>query len=429
VIDIDKIVDNTDISTKYNFVSKKGLFFDLEKLIDEYVNYLKSQKRSSNTIRSYKFTLEAFLLFSKRYLDDKKDITIFQDYNIVNEFLNFISKYEINKTYQTLKERLKILSDFLIEHKPIDYNQYLDFMNEYINKADIDNIDSTINILDSFGNFLDYKSMKKISYNNEDINNLVAEFYTYQSDIEGIASNKTMMLRKATITAFLSYIEKISKKEIVYRDTFIFYNSYSNEKSLLKREKPFDEEEVKNILSFLDHYPTSYKNYNVKSKKSSEYVAYRDCLLILVMMHGGCRVAEVLGIKFSDITERNDFYDINVLGKGNKKRKIYIKKSEIVRHYEWVKANKRGEYISSNSIDGSPIKYEHIKRFANSIFRLQGIDKSGLHVLRHFFASRFVEGNANINILKELLGHSSISTTELYSHIGEKAKEEAIRGL
>ncbi len=145
---------------------------------------------------------------------------------------------------------------------------------------------------------------------------------------------------------------------------------------------------------------------------------------ILETLYGcGLRVSELLDLKISDIFEENEF--IRVTGKGNKDRLVPIGKTAlkyiniymqetrvhvaIKKGFEnYVFLNRRGTRLSRISV------FNIVKALAQD----SGLTKSiSPHTFRHSFATHLIEGGADLRAVQEMLGHSSITTTEIYTHL------------
>lgn len=148
---------------------------------------------------------------------------------------------------------------------------------------------------------------------------------------------------------------------------------------------------------------------------------------ILETLYGcGLRVSELIGLKLSDLFFEEDF--IKVTGKGNKqrfvpisainKKYINIYKNEIrihlpiqKEHQDFLFLNRRGKQLSRAMI------FTIIKRLAEKIGQKKNISP---HTFRHSFATHLLENGADLRAIQQMLGHSSITTTEIYMHVNRK---------
>ena len=205
--------------------------------------------------------------------------------------------------------------------------------------------------------------------------------------------------RRAIIRSFFSWC---------YRNGFIATDPstvLSNERTTgIEPRLAFTEEEV------------------VKIKYACENT--RETAIVELLLSTGVRAEELVTIKRSDINMQER--SIRVLGKGNKLRTVYFNAAtKIALEKYWATLPEESEYaivrfrrpytkIARNQL------YAAVKEIANRA----GIDKAMPHRFRHTFASRLEERGCPIEVIKELLGHSEISTTIRYAHVS-KAKTQA----
>ena len=155
----------------------------------------------------------------------------------------------------------------------------------------------------------------------------------------------------------------------------------------------------------------------------------RDRLILEILYGTGVRVSELVNIKINDIDFNNN--SIKVRGKGNKDRYVFYGKycKEAINNY--IK-NGRISLLNGQTCDylllnrfGKNISVVSIRKILNEIINKCSLDiKISPHVLRHTFATHLLNEGADIMHVKELLGHSSLSTTSIYTHVtNEKIKE------
>lgn len=152
-----------------------------------------------------------------------------------------------------------------------------------------------------------------------------------------------------------------------------------------------------------------------------DFVSLRDKLTLELLYGTGIRLAELLQVSYSSLCF--DTQQLRVLGKGNKERLIPLHKTLLllVKQYEEVKQNMFGSYrkdlplILTNS--GEPAYPMLIYRIVKSYLGLvTSNSKRSPHVLRHSFATHLLERGADLNAIKDLLGHASLSATQVYTH-------------
>lgn len=145
---------------------------------------------------------------------------------------------------------------------------------------------------------------------------------------------------------------------------------------------------------------------------------------ILETLYGcGLRVSELINLKISDVFEENEF--IRILGKGNKERlvpigQIALKYIHIYIHETRVHVPiKKGfeDYIFLNRT-GTRLSRISVFSIVKTLAQKSGLKKSiSPHTFRHSFATHLIEGGADLRAVQEMLGHSSITTTEIYTHL------------
>ena len=143
-------------------------------------------------------------------------------------------------------------------------------------------------------------------------------------------------------------------------------------------------------------------------------------LLIQLFYNTGIRQAELVGLKESQVDRHNN--SIKVLGKGNKERIIPVsnKLMDVLQGYisgkrtelelfeaELLLVNARGKKLYPRYV------YNTVKKYLSLVTT---IDKKSPHVLRHTFATHLMNNGADLNAVKELLGHSSLAATQIYTH-------------
>ena len=157
-----------------------------------------------------------------------------------------------------------------------------------------------------------------------------------------------------------------------------------------------------------------------RSKKEGE----RNLAMLEVLYGCGLRVSELIDLKISEIYWKEGF--IRIIGKGNKERlvplgkiaskhlKIYIQEVRV--HQKNIKE----EFIDHVFINKNGTKLSRVMIFKiiKSLKQKSGINKNiSPHTLRHSFATHLVEGGADLRAVQEMLGHQSITTTEIYTHL------------
>ena len=156
---------------------------------------------------------------------------------------------------------------------------------------------------------------------------------------------------------------------------------------------------------------------------------YRNKAMLEVMYGAGLRVSEVINLKVFDIDTVN--YVIRVVGKGSKDRLVPL--GEYSMYYLKLYLQKRGELLKKDTTDylflnnhGKPITRQGFFKNLKKILKKQGLNENiHPHSLRHSFATHLLDRGADLRSIQEMLGHSDISTTKIYTHVTtEKIRED-----
>jgi integrase/recombinase XerC len=145
-----------------------------------------------------------------------------------------------------------------------------------------------------------------------------------------------------------------------------------------------------------------------------------DQLIILLFYSTGMRQAELVGLKESDISKGNSA--LKVLGKGNKERIIPLSNQLMKKMQEYMddKRNVLETFNKDVLLVTDTGKKLYPRYVYNTVHKYLGlvttIDKKSPHVLRHSFATHLMNNGADLNAVKELLGHSSLAATQIYTH-------------
>lgn len=213
-------------------------------------------------------------------------------------------------------------------------------------------------------------------------------------------TNRSVNRKIASLRAYYLFLLKTG---------YINANPLANHKALKtpkKLEVPFSEAEMEKVLE--------------SAPLENTFESVRDKLIIELFYATGIRRSELVNLKVSDIDFSN--HTIKVLGKRNKERILPLLpflKDSIYQYLQY-----RGEVVNSKSADnlilvknGDKIYETLVYRIINSYFsKASSKAKKSPHVLRHTFATHLLNQGASLNSVKELLGHSSLASTQVYTH-------------
>jgi integrase/recombinase XerC len=205
------------------------------------------------------------------------------------------------------------------------------------------------------------------------------------------------------IASLRAYYKFLLKREIIEKDP-------TAKVKLLKTQKDLPSfAEENELVSLLD-----------KVDFTLDFEGYRQQMILELLYGTGIRLAELIGLKESDINFHQG--TIKVLGKRNKERIIPISHSlqQIIKNYKTEKNhlfddNLNSYLIVNNSGDKAypMLIYRNVKSFLNMI---SSTEKKSPHALRHTFATHLLNKGADLNAVKDLLGHSSLAATQVYTH-------------
>ncbi len=205
------------------------------------------------------------------------------------------------------------------------------------------------------------------------------------------------------IASLRSFFKFLLKRDLITKDPTAKIRSLK-----MSKELPgfADEQE---FSAFLD---------NIEFSESFE--GKKDQLILEMLYGTGIRLAELLGLKVSDVNESQS--TIKVLGKRNKERVIPISKTlyDLVMRYihekNHVFSHDHNSYLIVNKDGGQAypmLIYRTVKKYLD---RVSSLDKKSPHALRHSFATHLLDKGADLNAVKDLLGHSSLAATQVYTH-------------
>ncbi|MFM2365233.1 MAG: hypothetical protein RLY79_902 [Actinomycetota bacterium] len=158
----------------------------------------------------------------------------------------------------------------------------------------------------------------------------------------------------------------------------------------------------------------------------------RDCAMVEVLYASGARVSELCGLDLQDIDyERNT---IRVMGKGNKERTIPLGNPAMRALDTWLKegrpslAGDKSDRAVFLGARGKRIDQRTVRTVVyHALEALEGAVKLGPHALRHSAATHLLEGGADLRTVQEILGHASLATTQIYTHVSTERLQKAFK--
>lgn len=161
-------------------------------------------------------------------------------------------------------------------------------------------------------------------------------------------------------------------------------------------------------------------------------MSLRDVAMVEILYASGARVAELCGLNLADIDYNRQ--TIQVLGKGNKERVIPIGNPAMRALKKWLEdgralmMNEKSEKAVFLGSRGKRIDQRAVRTVVyEALSAIEGIDRMGPHALRHSAATHLLEGGADLRTVQEILGHASLATTQIYTHVSTERLQKAFK--
>ena len=258
------------------------------------------------------------------------------------------------------------------------------------------------------------KDLKKIIDAKFLANLTIADFYAYLSYLDN-EKNDNPTTRSRKISAIKSFY-KYLYQEIEVID--------ENVTEKLRNPKISQRQPVYLTLDETERLLT------VVNAEKNEFLRARDLAIIFTFLTTGMRLSELVSINVSDI--ENDHFKI--IGKGNKERTVYLTENALKLIYNYL--NIRNKYLDGMYIDAlfistrkNRISNRAVQSTIEKYLNKAGFDTSlySTHKLRHTAATLMYKyGNVDIRALKDILGHTNISTTQIYTHLDDEDLKDAV---
>lgn len=285
-----------------------------------------------------------------------------------------------------------------------DFENYLKNVRKYSLNT-INSYISDINI------FLEYLHIQKLNY--KDVNHEVIRSYLKYLD-EKKYKNSSINRILSSLNDYYNYLTKCKVTKYNYFEDI---------------NRPRKEKRLPNFINYSEYMSL----LAIVEKEENEFLKARNLLLLEILFDTGLRVSEVVNIEINNINKKEQ--SIKVLGKGNKERIVYY--GDYAKNYLEDYLNLRRninivdkEYLFLNK------NYTRLTRRGVE-YLISDISKKALlrqkispHTLRHSFATEMLNNGCDIRSVQELLGHKSLSTTGIYTHVtNEVVRQEYLKAF
>lgn len=266
--------------------------------------------------------------------------------------------------------------------------------------------------LDQFRSHKNYQNIDIDEFDKHKLKDYVQSLYTQSFKA------KTIKRKLAVLKALFTYLEF---------DEAILVSPFRKMRILIKEPKQLPKtmelKEIQKILKYLYKLRENFVDKNTYSYRA----LLRDIVIIEILFSTGVRVSELCGIKTSNINLQSGI--IKIKGKGDKERIVQICDNEakkLLKEYwslfgEDIEAT---QYLLVNRL-GNQISEQSVRLMIKKYQKLTGIDRHITpHMFRHSFATLLLEEGVDIRYIQHMLGHSSISTTQIYTQVNIKQQKK-----
>jgi len=315
----------------------------------------------------------------------------------------------------------------------IDRNDNPDFLNSFLDYS-VTILNKSPNSIKEYNydiaNFLKFIKLNITAFNKVDLSEV---------DISRMTIDDIKQIKLEDIHRYVAYLANVLNSKAATRarkvSSIRVFFAYLSQKAKLIDTNPAQYLETPKLDKRLPKYLSLEQSKKllktVQNENNSTNV--RDYAIITLFLNCGIRLSELVGINIKDINFSE--CKLNVIGKGNKERTIYLNKAcmNAINDYlkerpkDSVKTDARDALFLSNRKDR--ISNRTVQVVVQKELLKAGLDinKYSVHKLRHTAATLMYQyGNVDIRALQELLGHKSISTTEIYTHVDNSQVRKAV---
>ena len=269
--------------------------------------------------------------------------------------------------------------------------------------------------------FLRYLNIKHKKAVNEDFSEITIE----DTPLEWV---ENFSLNDAYV--YLGYLSQQRNNSVTTRarkcSALKQFYSYLHKKAALIKNDPMVDLELPRIKQSLPKYLTTDQSIQLLKNVDSKHKQRDFCMLVLFLTCG-MRLSELVGLDMNDYSKENR--TLRLFGKGRKERIVYLNDvcidalEDYINNYR-PKVDEKAIFLSANK---TRINKRRVQQIVEEQLKLAGLSNLGIttHKLRHSAATMMYKNGVDTLVLKEVLGHKSIATTEIYTHISNSELQKA----
>lgn len=293
------------------------------------------------------------------------------------------------------------------------------------------------NLDKQIGDYLEYcQYQKKLDDKSLKAYRIDLRQFLQQGTIINISDITTDMLEKYIATLNKEYKPRTVKRKIASIKAFYSYLEYKDyiEKNPFNKVKVKIREPVKLPktipLYIVENFLTTiYEQQRNAKTNYAKRNALRDVAVIELLFATGLRISELCSLRKNDINLVEQ--TVLVYGKGSKERRIQIGNNDVIKVLEEYKKEyviqiEKCEYFFANQ-SGQKLSDQVVRRMINKYSSIAAIDLHITpHMFRHTFATSLLEADVDIRYIQEMLGHSSINITQIYTHVAMSKQRDIL---
>ena len=277
-------------------------------------------------------------------------------------------------------------------------------------------------------NYLDYcKTHKRLSshtiraYKNDLMQFYNSDYDNVESYIEQLTRSniKTNTLRR-TIACMKVFYNYLKYQNIIEENPFNQLRFQFRTEKIVPKTIPYDI--LKNIFSYLEQRVVLSKTDYQKQK------AERNLLIISLLLSTGIRISELCHIHLKDINLSNK--TLHIIGKGKKERILFLGDQttfNLLETYINKTGNEPNDFLFPGKHSPKPLSEQSVRLILKRIVEQNSLSRTITpHMFRHSFATMLLDNDVDIRYIQQILGHSSISVTQIYTHVSHSKQKEIL---